>query len=242
MHVQHGAGHSPRQNNGRRGIDRFGTIRRYGIIVVAAALHLGLILTVTIDVKGREEREDTSIFKLVDIREYVPPPPEPEPERPKEEEKKVEPEEEIVVPRQEAIVEEVIEAEEEVVETPPESEPVTIPSQEKALEPSPETPPEIEYLPQHKISEAPGIPTERIRASIEYPPLANRRGIEGVVYLELYIDAHGVIRDIKVLKDPGFGLAEAAVKALEGITVKPAKANGTPVAVRFRYPVRFSLK
>lgn len=243
MRIPRGDGRTLRQTDGLHGKDRYGTLRRYGIIAVAAALHLVLILTVTIDVKGREEREDTSVFKIVDIKEYIPPPPEPEPEPPQEE-KVEEPEEEIIVPQQETIVEEVIEAEEEVVETPPE--PVQTPrratSPESPPDPPSQTPPEIEYLPQHKISEAPGIPTEKIRASIEYPPLANRQGIEGVVYLELYIDSHGVIRDITVLKDPGFGLAEAAVKAMEGITVEPAKANGTPVAVRFRYPVRFSLK
>ena len=75
-----------------------------------------------------------------------------------------------------------------------------------------------------------------------YPPLAQRQKIEGVVFLELYIDRYGEIRNIVVLKDPGYGLAEAALHALDGLTVTPAEANGEPVAVRFRYPIRFRIK
>lgn len=100
---------------------------------------------------------------------------------------------------------------------------------------------EIDYVPQHKISVVPEIPTKTILSKIEYPKMAMKQGIEGVVYLELFIDESGNIRRINVLKDPGYGFAEAAVAALEGITCKPAMMNDKPVAVRFRYPVRFVL-
>ncbi|HOV14543.1 MAG TPA: energy transducer TonB, partial [Spirochaetota bacterium] len=101
---------------------------------------------------------------------------------------------------------------------------------------------EIDYLPQHKISDVPILPTDEIKSRMVYPPLANKQGIEGIVYLELYIDQFGNIKKIEVLKDPGYGFAEAALKALEGIKVKPAMSNGVPVAVKFRYPIRFTLK
>ena len=71
--------------------------------------------------------------------------------------------------------------------------------------------------------------------------MAMKQGIEGVVYLELFIDEAGNIRQVNVLKDPGYGFAEAAVQALDGIVCKPALMNDKPVAVRFRYPVRFVL-
>jgi len=100
---------------------------------------------------------------------------------------------------------------------------------------------EPDYTPQHKISIVPGIPTQEVLDRIEYPPIALRQGVEGVVYLELYIDREGLIRKIRVLKDPGFGFADAAVAALTGLRCKPAYANGVPVAVRFRYPVRFTV-
>ena len=100
---------------------------------------------------------------------------------------------------------------------------------------------DIDYVPQHKISVVPEIPTKAILSKIEYPKMAMKQGIEGVVYLELFIDENGNIRRINVLKDPGYGFAEAAIAALEGITCKPAMMNDKPVAVRFRYPVRFVL-
>jgi protein TonB len=99
----------------------------------------------------------------------------------------------------------------------------------------------IDYMPQNKIDEAPVLPSADIRSKVVYPPLANKQGIEGNVVLELYIDKAGVIRKIIVLKDPGYGFAEAALKAMEGIRCTPAMANGSPVAVRFRYPFRFTL-
>ncbi len=88
----------------------------------------------------------------------------------------------------------------------------------------------------------PEIPSREILSRIRYPALALRQEIEGVVYLELFIDGGGTIRMIRVLKDPGYGFAEAAVEALTGMRCKPALANGKPVAVRFRYPVRFTLQ
>ncbi len=194
------------------------------VFTLAALLHLILILTITIESEDKEKRKDNSVFKMVDIEEFIPPKPK------KEEPKKTLPppkklkETQIEVVNQNDIAEDVIETKKEVVEV---------------LE---VTPKEIEYLAQHKISDPPGIPTGDILDKIIYPTLANKQKIEGVVYLELYIDNTGVIRNIKVLKDPGFGLADAAIRAFEGIKCEPALANGIPVAVRFRYPVRFKLK
>ena len=100
---------------------------------------------------------------------------------------------------------------------------------------------QIEYLPQHKISTVPVIPSREVLSRIVYPPMALKQGIEAVVYLELFIDSKGLIKNIKVLKDPGHGFAQAAVAALQGITCIPANANGKSCAVRYRYPVKFTL-
>ena len=100
---------------------------------------------------------------------------------------------------------------------------------------------ESAFLPQHKISSVPVIPIREVLSKIEYPPMALRQGIEAVVYLELFIDSNGAIKNIKVLKDPGHGFAEAAVAALRGIICIPANANGKNCAVRYRYPIKFTL-
>jgi protein TonB len=128
-----------------------------------------------------------------------------------------------------------------VVKQPKASENV-IETEEKIIDADETSGDGIDYFPQHKISVVPGIPTSEVLARIEYPPIPLRQGIEAVVYLELFIDHHGNIRRIDVLKDPGYGFAAAAIAALSGIKCRPAMANGKPVAVRFRYPVRFALK
>ncbi len=215
---------------------RFNRLGRFIIFGAAVALHLILIFTITVKTGEKKEREDTTLFKVVDLEEYVPPP---EPEEEEKEEKKPEPEEKVEVPRQETITEDVIEKKEEV-EVIEEEAPAP---QEGVPQPAPQAKPApVEYLPQHKISVPPRMPTEEIRNKITYPALANRQKIEGVVFLELYIDKTGVIQKIVVLKDPGYGFAEAAFEALEGMKVEPAEANGVPVAVRFRYPIRFTIK
>lgn len=195
------------------------------VFALAAVAHLILILTITINTGEKEKRQDNSIFKMVDIKEYIPPEPvkdEP-PKAPPP--KKINPDTQVEVSKKD-VAEEIIETEKEVIEV-----------EEVAADVE-----AIEFLPQHKISDPPGIPTSEILSRIEYPVLANKQKIEGVVYLELYIDQKGNIRNIDILKDPGYGLADAALEALEGIVCRPALANGNPVAVRFRYPVRFKLK
>ena len=119
-----------------------------------------------------------------------------------------------------------------------------MPAQEGPASPPPvaQTPVEPDYLPQFKIDQVPVMPEKVILSRTVYPPLAAKQGIEAVVFLELYIDETGRIRKISVLKDPGFGLADAAVKALDGVVTQPAQAQGKPVAVKFRYAVRFKLK
>lgn len=187
---------------------------KYITLSIALLAHLILFLVVTINPGQKQTRKDNTIFKMVDVKEYIPPPPEE-----KKEETKIEKKEEVVeINKQEDVVEDVIETEKEIKEV------------------------EIDYLPQHKISELPVLPTNEIKSKIVYPPLANKQGIEGIVYLELYIDQKGELRNIIVLKDPGYGFADAAIKALEGMKCIPAKANGIPVAVRYRYPIRFALK
>lgn len=183
-------------------------------LLFAFALLLHLAAFYFINFTAKEEEIDTvdfreaEVFKLVDVQEFVPPPPAP-----------VEKKEVVTVSNQPKASETVVETKEEVV-----------------VERE-----EIVYLPQHKISSVPIIPSREVLSRIVYPPMALKQGIEAVVYLELFIDSNGSIKKIKVLKDPGHGFAQAAVKALEGVTCVPANANGKNCAVRYRYPVKFTL-
>ena len=191
---------------------------RTALLAAVVGLHIAALLTLRFQQQQRRQDEDTSVFRMVDVQELIPEPPPPEPET---ELPPPEPLQQLEGPAEDV----------EVVDELP---------QEQATDRRP--PATIEYRPQHLISVAPGIPTDAVLANIEYPELANRQGVEGVVILELFIDAQGVIRRIEVLRDPGFGLGAAAVAAFDGITATPAEANGEVVPVRFRYPVRFQLR
>jgi len=81
-----------------------------------------------------------------------------------------------------------------------------------------------------------------LASRIKYPSLAKRQGIEGLVILRLFISSSGKIERIEVEEDPGYGLAEAAVRAFTGLQGKPAILEGKAVPVTLRYPVRFTLK
>ena len=202
-------------------------IGRIRLIVFAAAsaLHIIIILNVAISMKTvvKEAEPVAGIMKLVDVQEQLrlQPPPERPPELPEE--------------TQSAIAETMI----ETTETPPPVSPFVYgPVQERA------SPEQIDYLPQHRITLLPVLPEDEIVRAMVYPPIAQRSNIEGTVFLEIFIDRQGIVRDVRVLREnpPDRGFGEAAVKAFKGIKGKPAEANGVPVAVRYRYSLRFQLK
>jgi periplasmic protein TonB len=70
---------------------------------------------------------------------------------------------------------------------------------------------------------------------------ARRKKIQGVVLMEAVITPQGVIQDVRVLKSPGHGLDEEAIKAVRQWTFAPATKDGQPVPVRVRIEVAFNL-
>jgi TonB family protein len=78
----------------------------------------------------------------------------------------------------------------------------------------------------------------------EYPDLARRTGMEGVVWLEVLIDKNGAVRDVSVAKcnNKDMGFEDAAMAAAWESVWKPAISNGLPIAVRVTYSVVFKLK
>ena len=193
----------------------------------AGLLHTVLLFFVIfpMDVPLKTMEPVAGVMKLFDVEEEIPPPPPPERPPPPE------------VNTQSALAETMIETEEE---PPPVSADVNVPII-PIIAPESE---EVDYLPQFRISVLPVFPEDEIRRAVVYPPIAQRSNIEGTVYLELFIDRQGNVRDVRILReDPlnrGFG--EAAVNAFRGIKAKPAEANGEPVAVRYRYALSFTLK
>jgi protein TonB len=78
----------------------------------------------------------------------------------------------------------------------------------------------------------------------EYPPLAQRAGVEGTVWIKALVDKEGKVRDVIIVKDSGAnaGFEEAAIDAAKKTVWKPAIANGQPIAVWITYKIDFKLK
>lgn len=88
------------------------------------------------------------------------------------------------------------------------------------------------------VTEMPALQSE---VRTPYPEEARSRGIQGAVKMDLLIDENGVVRDVRLLEGPGYGLNEAALAAVRAFRFSPAKVVEKSVAVRVRYSYRFIL-
>ena len=187
------------------------------IFILVAVLHVIIIIFVAfnVDSVAMPEEPAAGVMKLVDVEEDIPPP---------------EKLPDVYTNTLDSVAESMIETE---VVTPP----------IVGYAPVRTVPETIDYLPQHKISKVPVLPESEIIRAMVYPPIAQRSNIEGIVYLELFIDRTGAVRDVRILREtpPDRGFGEAAIKAFRGIRGQPAEANGVPVAVRYRYNLNFKL-
>jgi TonB family protein len=78
--------------------------------------------------------------------------------------------------------------------------------------------------------------------TIPYPAEARRLEIEGDVKLEVSINEKGMVTKVKILKDPGGGLGEAAAKALKKFKFSPAITDqGKAVPYKIKYVYSFVL-
>ena len=217
------------------------------LLIIVAAIHVLLLLNYVFKIKItlQETPEPVRVMRVFDLDEQLPPPPPPPPRPPpppvqrQTETLQVESIAEIMVetdevPDQEIVAPGTIVVEYESEPAPPVVAPVV-------------TPPVSvwdEYLPIHRVSDPPKFNEREIMADVVYPPIAQRSGIEGQVILELFVDRNGVIQQVRILQEtpPDRGFGEAAVRAFTGKRGTPASADGVPVAARFRYPVRFTLR
>jgi protein TonB len=208
-------------------------LTRLVLFAAVAAAHLLLILffAVTVDAVIMTPEQPVSVMKLTDFEEEPPPSPPPPPEPPPP------------VPENavESIAETMIETE-EVPEDQVVADPGTLIVSQAPVQAAESA--EEDYLPMHRVSVPPVFSEREILAALVYPPIALRSGIEGTVYLEIFVDRQGEVKQITVLREnpPNRGFGEAAVNAFRRLKGKPAEANGVPVAVRYRYPVRFTIK
>ncbi len=82
---------------------------------------------------------------------------------------------------------------------------------------------------------------DAIYNNLNYPEIARRAGIEGVVVIQFVVDENGNVSDFTVLRDIGGGTANAAIEAIQSTEWAPGRQRGRAVPVRFQIPVRFVL-
>jgi len=98
------------------------------------------------------------------------------------------------------------------------------------------------YYEATSTDQGPSFNRTALASRVKYPSLAKRQGMEGLVILRLYISSTGKVERIEVEEDPGYGLAEAAIRAFTDLQGEPAILGGKAVPVTLRYPVRFTLQ
>lgn len=83
---------------------------------------------------------------------------------------------------------------------------------------------------------------ERLHDLIEYPDLAVKAGIQGLVIVTFVVEPDGTVSEGEVLRTSGELLDTAALEAVGKLRFIPGKQRGKPVRVRFSLPVRFKIK
>ena len=190
------------------------------LLAGVAAIHICIVLFLVINTKERqrqeqEEAERASVMRLIDLDLL--------------------PELSKALPIVEEIAEEMIETEEAPLQTVVAAGTLSNLTIEDAFD---------DYKRAHEVDVRPVFNEKEIYANIVFPPIAQRAGIEGNVFIELFIDRYGIVKQVLILKEdpPDRGFGEAAVNAFKGLKVTPALSNGVPVSCRFRYPLRFVVR
>ncbi len=81
----------------------------------------------------------------------------------------------------------------------------------------------------------------KLAADVEYPSLARKAGLEGLVVVRIVVNADGMPSDPVVLTSPGSALDKAAIDAVMKQQFKPGRQRGRAVAAYMAIPVRFRL-
>lgn len=75
-----------------------------------------------------------------------------------------------------------------------------------------------------------------------YPPMAKRAGIEGTVYISVYIGVDGKAKQTRIDQSPNELLNSAAVEAIMKATFVPAVQDGRNVGCWVAIPITFKLR
>jgi protein TonB len=102
---------------------------------------------------------------------------------------------------------------------------------------------EVEFEPPPFVAyDVPPEPLNLDKIQFPYPEVARRLGIAGTVFLELWIDKEGNVRNVILTRPVYPVLDEVAVQNAWKLKFSPAIQWGDPVAVRYSFPVKFTLE
>jgi len=88
------------------------------------------------------------------------------------------------------------------------------------------------YKPFAEVMPEPVGGLESIYKNIAYPDLAKKSGVQGKVYVLVYINEAGRVDDVKVIKGIGAGCDEAAIDAIKKASFTPGKMNGAAIKTK----------
>lgn len=88
---------------------------------------------------------------------------------------------------------------------------------------------------------------EYIYGHIRYPKKARDKGVQGMAVVSFVVEKNGVLTNIKVIRDPGYGTGDAVAKVVrymkaDNIRFEPGLQKGKPARVQFMLPVKFKLE
>ncbi|MFN0156790.1 MAG: energy transducer TonB [Bacteroidota bacterium] len=98
-----------------------------------------------------------------------------------------------------------------------------------------EEPPEV-YVPG--VEKYPQVVT---RATPVYPPVALRAGLEGKVWVKIWVNKEGRVRDVVLVRSDNDIFTQAALEAARQFLFTPAYVSTGPVAVWVSVPFHFKL-
>jgi protein TonB len=124
-----------------------------------------------------------------------------------------------------------------------------IPSPPASTEEQPSTlfaSPSLVAKPNSEVKEAyakEAVPLYLKNPPPEYPSVARRRGYEGTVVLEVFVDREGRVLDLSLFQSSGHNVLDrAAMQAVRGWLFEPARRGEETVDMWVKVPLTFRLK
>ncbi len=98
----------------------------------------------------------------------------------------------------------------------------------------------VEDMPELLPNEAEAL--RELQSCINYPEMARRAGVEGMVFVGFVVNEQGNVTNTQVVRGIGAGTGDEAVRCVnETIQFSPGMQRGRPVRVQMSLPVRFVL-